>query len=260
MVAPSVPLLTDLASGSVEQPSPSLTIRTKKVEVQANEMDSDHSGPATPPQVSEQGTISLEERVAELESKIATLSHLLAARRYSATVTSSPPPAPRVFLPISPACPESPSLISVPPLESPYPNSMSRRRLSDVLLRQDSNPSFLSCPNLSDDEKFVLEQKEPPEPEPKSVQQKWMDYLESFQESTPNVDVQMEEFVRVPWQLEYLLNFGFYICVDSFLYIITVLPLKFLWSILLMVSSWTGKYRFHRRSVMRLVHISLSCL
>ena len=247
MVAPSVPVVPDLASRSIEQPSPSLKIRTKKVEVQTNGMDTDHSGPATPPQASQQhGTSSLEERVAELESKIATLSHLLAAGR-SYVTSSSPPPAPRVFLPVSPACPESPSLISVPPLESPYPNSMSRRRLSEVLLRQDSNPSFLSCPNLGDDEKFVLEQKEPPVSEPKSVQQKWMDYLESFQESTPNVDVQMEEFVRVPWQLEYLLNFGFYICIDSFLYIVTVLPLKFLWSILLMGSSWTGKYRFHRR-------------
>ena len=145
--------------------------------------------------------------------------------------------------------------------------------MSEVLLREDSNPD-LSCPILhnsnnsthykfkyiKDDEENEMDVNErnsssdPEEllvepPAPKSVQQKWMDYLESFQESTPNVDVQMEEFIRVPSQLEYLLNFGFFICVDSFLYILTVLPLKFLWSILLMVSSWTGKYRFHRRYV-----------
>lgn len=159
-----------------------------------------------------------------------------------------------------------------------------RRRISSVLLREDSNQD-LSCPillnnnssnkytkdeehevdvngpldstsnNKTNDQEELRPSVEQQPAGPKSVQQKWMDYLESFQESTPNVDVQMEEFVRVPSQLEYLLNFGFFICVDSFLYILTVLPLKFLWSILLMGSSWTGKYRFHRRHFYTVIQV-----
>lgn len=124
--------------------------------------------------------------------------------------------------------------------------------MSEVLLREDSDlrldsESRLFSPSLSDDSSLPETPPETPPDEPKSVGQKWLDYMESFQESTPNVDVQMEEFVRVPWQLEYLLNFGFCICVDSYLYILTVLPLKFLWSIIVMMSSWNGKHKFHRR-------------
>lgn len=89
--------------------------------------------------------------------------------------------------------------------------------------------------------------------EPKSIQAKWMDYLNSFQESTPDVDQQMEEFVRVPSQVEALLSFGIIICVDCFLYTLTILPVRAVWSLLLLVIRWTKpqtpEYQFHRRYV-----------
>lgn len=102
----------------------------------------------------------------------------------------------------------------------------------------------------------------------KSIQLKWMDYLNTFQESTPDVDVQMEEFIRVPSQVESLFGFGFFICVDSFLYILTILPLRFLWSgVLLVVWTYgrithstepaTNPYRFHRRHMYQLIQVSI---
>lgn len=170
----------------------------------------------------------------------------------------SPPSVPRTLHDMM--IPDSPSLAtSVPHLESPHPTKL-RRRLSKVLLGEsDSNINLLNCPGLPIDsdsqEADTLEtsiNKAIAEPEPKSAKQKWMDYLESFQESTPNVDVQMEEFVRVPSQLEALLTFGFLICIDSYLYILTMLPIKFLWSITLLLRSFLNKnggYSFHRRYV-----------
>lgn len=171
----------------------------------------------------------------------------------------SPPSVPRTLHDMM--IPDSPSLAtSVPHLESPHPTKL-RRRLSKVLLGEsDSNINLLNCPGLpidsdSQDDTCTLEtsiNKAIAEPEPKSAKQKWMDYLESFQESTPNVEVQMEEFVRVPSQLEALLTFGFLICIDSYLYILTMLPIKFLWSITLLLRSFLNKnggYAFHRRYV-----------
>jgi len=92
------------------------------------------------------------------------------------------------------------------------------------------------------------EQEQPPPK--KTVQQKWMDYLECFQEPKPDVDNQMEEFVKVPSQLEGLLTFGLIICFDSFLYFLTMLPIKFIWSTFLLLKSTFSKdenYTFHRR-------------
>jgi hypothetical protein len=94
----------------------------------------------------------------------------------------------------------------------------------------------------------------PPQPQtppvvvvlPKSTQQKWMDYLNTFQESDVDVDVQMQEFIRVPSQLECLVGYGFWICVDCFLYILTILPIRFCWSCLLLTGV-VRRQRFHRR-------------
>lgn len=81
-----------------------------------------------------------------------------------------------------------------------------------------------------------------------------MDYLNTFQESHHDVDVQMQEFIRVPAQLEVLLGFGVLVCVDCFLYIVTILPIRFVWSCILLISygrqqlfSKNETARFHRR-------------
>ena len=42
------------------------------------------------------------------------------------------------------------------------------------------------------------------------VRTEWLDYLNSFQESTHNVNLQ-EDFVKVPWQMERIMAFGFLI-------------------------------------------------
>jgi hypothetical protein len=91
-----------------------------------------------------------------------------------------------------------------------------------------------------------------------SMKLKWLDYLNSVQESNYDTDKQMEEFVKVPGAVEALLNFGFWICMDSFLYTLTILPIRFVWSCLLLsritffrlfqtAPGSDGPFRFHRR-------------
>jgi hypothetical protein len=91
-----------------------------------------------------------------------------------------------------------------------------------------------------------------------SIKSKWLDYLNSVQESNYDTDKHMEEFVKVPSAVEALLSFGFWICVDSFLYTLTILPIRFVWSCLLLIRFlviriWKlkvpadGPFRFHRR-------------
>jgi hypothetical protein len=91
-----------------------------------------------------------------------------------------------------------------------------------------------------------------------SMKSKWLDYLNSVQESNYDTDKQMEEFVKVPSAVESLLSFGFWICVDSFLYSLTILPIRFIWSCLLLIrlvfvrvfksaQVADGPFRFHRR-------------
>jgi hypothetical protein len=46
------------------------------------------------------------------------------------------------------------------------------------------------------------------------VKHKWLNYLNNFQESTPDVDVQMEQFIQVPMAVEGVINFGILICID----------------------------------------------
>ena len=96
-----------------------------------------------------------------------------------------------------------------------------------------------------------------------NVRTKWLNYLNnSFQESTADVDVQMEEFIKVPGKVEAIMGFGFYICVDSFLYCITVLPIRFVWSCLLLANRlvW-GKqnaspaFTFHRRHSYQMIQV-----
>lgn len=91
------------------------------------------------------------------------------------------------------------------------------------------------------------------------VKSKWLEYLNSFQEANYDTDKQMEEFVKIPSAVEALLSYGFWICVDSFLYILTILPIRFVWSSLLLARFLIirffkqqvpeGPFRFHRRCV-----------
>ena len=93
-----------------------------------------------------------------------------------------------------------------------------------------------------------------------NVRDKWLNYLNSFQESTMDVDLQMEEFIKVPGQVENIMLFGFYICVDSFLYCVTVLPIRFVWSVLLLVLRFLFKqsnpaFTFHRRHSYQIIQV-----
>lgn len=100
-----------------------------------------------------------------------------------------------------------------------------------------------------------------------NVKSKWLDYLNSFQESHYDTDKQMEEFVKIPSAVEALLSFGFWICVDSFLYILTILPIRFIWSCLLLARFLAirmirkpvpdGPFRFHRRHSYQLIQVSI---
>lgn len=207
--------------------------------------------PSTP--LSHEST-SLEERVTELEFKLATLSRLLAQQRNALT--------PR---PISPLAINERN--NTPYLESPAPSR--RQSRGNLLLLRDhyeerDNNCFSPTSSVVVDSTTTRREMipppppstvvmtevhsppPPPPPEPqKSIKQKWMDYLNTFQESDVDVDVQMQEFIRVPSQLEYLLGYGFFICVDCFLYILTILPIRFCWSCLLLSGVLRG--RFHRR-------------
>ena len=98
-----------------------------------------------------------------------------------------------------------------------------------------------------------------------NVRNKWLDYLNSFQESTPDVDVQMEEFIKVPAGVENVVSFGFFICVDSFLYMITVLPIRFVWSCFLLLRQYGwpwhlrghAQYRFHRQHLYQIIQVTI---
>lgn len=95
----------------------------------------------------------------------------------------------------------------------------------------------------------------PPSRLSKDKRSKWLDHLNSFQESNYDVDVQMQEFIKVPGAVEKTLTSGFLICVDSFLYVCTILPIRFAWSCVLLSLHYffrwankpAGNLQFHRR-------------
>jgi hypothetical protein len=99
-----------------------------------------------------------------------------------------------------------------------------------------------------------------------TVRNKWLNYLNSFQESTPDVDVQMQEFIKVPGMVEHVMGFGMFICLDSFLYMVTILPIRFVWSCFLLllhlVCSWKQKpvnpaFQFHRRHTYQMIQVTI---
>ena len=71
--------------------------------------------------------------------------------------------------------------------------------------------------------------------------------------ATEDVDANMEEFLRIPPNLEYLMFFSLAVCMDSFLYVWTMLPLKLVWCVVCLACSvYSPKngvrgVRFHRR-------------
>ena len=79
--------------------------------------------------------------------------------------------------------------------------------------------------------------------------------------ATEDVDANMEEFLRVPWRIEELMSFGTIICADAFLHVLTVTPLKFIWSCLCLVCTilnpgrGIGWCRFHRRHLYQFVRV-----
>mmetsp|Transcript_122 Transcript_122/g.142 ORF Transcript_122/g.142 Transcript_122/m.142 type:complete len:662 (-) Transcript_122:38-2023(-) len=73
-------------------------------------------------------------------------------------------------------------------------------------------------------------------------------------------DVAIQEFLSVPYRAEGLLMFGLLVCVDCFLYVLTFLPLKFVWSmicLMLTILNPRGKYRFERRHFYHVVQIAV---
>jgi hypothetical protein len=79
--------------------------------------------------------------------------------------------------------------------------------------------------------------------------------------ASEDIDANMEEFLRVPYRIEELMAFGILICTDSFLHVLTVTPLKFIWSCICLFCTIfnPGKSnvwcRFHRRHLYQLVRV-----
>ena len=71
--------------------------------------------------------------------------------------------------------------------------------------------------------------------------------------ATEDVDENMEEFLRVPPKLEGLMFFSLAVCMDSFIYVWAMLPLKFVWGLVsLACSAYSPRkgirgVKFHRR-------------
>jgi hypothetical protein len=79
--------------------------------------------------------------------------------------------------------------------------------------------------------------------------------------ATEDVDENMEEFLRVPFRIESLLWFGIATCFDCFLHILTVTPLKFVWSCICLICTiikpgkGIGSCSFHRRHFFQLLRV-----
>lgn len=296
-------------------PQPSLHVQTTGIVLNGMGNHASLKGgdtdPSTSSTVQTSAQVVLEERVRDLEEKLATLSLLLQRQRRrnsrsvsppSITPPASPPRTQDNYLPLeSPAPLSRPSIqrqqrnLSFRVLHSPdspvQPNEFSD--INDVLYFPGSvkeNHRFESLVVQSDVVSPIKESDEANSPSPlksvnslrklptpltsnttpskqslispkseakDKVKSKWLDYLNSFQESNYDTDKQMEEFVKVPSAVEALLSYGFWICVDSFLYILAILPIRAAWSCLLLLRFIAirifhrevpeGPFRFHRR-------------
>ena len=71
--------------------------------------------------------------------------------------------------------------------------------------------------------------------------------------ATEDIDENMAEFLRVPRKLEWMMVFSLAVCLDSFLYVWAMLPLKFVWGVVCLICSLYNPKEgvrgisFHRR-------------
>lgn len=73
-------------------------------------------------------------------------------------------------------------------------------------------------------------------------------------------DAIMQDFLRIPSKLETLIMFGTLICLDSYLYVLTYLPIKAAWGIFRLLSSlipFNTTFLFHRRHFYHLLQITI---
>ncbi len=79
--------------------------------------------------------------------------------------------------------------------------------------------------------------------------------------ASEDVDATMEEFLKVPFRIESLMVFGIAVCLDSFLSVLTVTPLKFVWSCLCLIGTivrpgkGVGLCSFHRRHLYQMLRV-----
>ena len=252
--------------------------------------------------VNEDQSNVLEERVQALELKLATLSLLLSQQkiRRENPLNMTPPQSPQATDgPPSHPVLESPAPLRPSPVTDrkrnlsyqilhgdSTPTEIIESNETEMYLPQTLRPkprpsaperiaTFLNHerPSIVNEEETTsiteVETLTPKSGVRRDIKNKWLEYLNifqesnSFQESNYDVDLQMEEFVKIPGAVEALLGFGFWICVDSFLYILTDLPIRFLWSLLLLMRYtfiWVfnrdvpeGPFRFHRRYVVEML-------
>jgi len=77
--------------------------------------------------------------------------------------------------------------------------------------------------------------------------------------ATEDIDANMEEFLRIPMKLENLMTFSLAVCVDTFLYVWTMLPLKVVWGLVCLLCTvlrpkkGIGGVMFHRRHLYALL-------
>ncbi|CAG8538909.1 3330_t:CDS:1 [Funneliformis caledonium] len=94
------------------------------------------------------------------------------------------------------------------------------------------------------------------------------DYLKD-ELTTSDVDTLQElkrervtNFLGIPWSIEKLMIFGFFICFDSFLYTITILPLRVIfafYSLIMNIISFFNNDRHHERKHYEILNLSQKC-
>ncbi|CAI2171744.1 12621_t:CDS:1 [Funneliformis geosporum] len=69
-------------------------------------------------------------------------------------------------------------------------------------------------------------------------------------------------FLGIPWSIEKLMTFGFFICLDSFLYTVTILPLRVIfafYSLIMNIISFFNNDRYHERKHDEILNLSQKC-
>lgn len=160
-----------------------------------------------------------------------------------------------------------PKCTANPPLEASRPNkdreeasAIEGSATNRVRLRSMSISTSASCNGKTSDGTTPKHQKKK-----SNIKSKWLDYLNSVQDANYDTDKQMEEFVKVPSEVEALLCFGFWVSVDSFLYTLTMLPIRFAYSMFLLMvwvyTKVTGRtprsFQFHRHNSYHIIQVTI---